>query len=259
METLFKLIASVLVGITSLFSTSPLSVKPSIPTYDYSPRNYVVFHGQRDRRVVALTFDADMTPKMKGDLEAGKVSSWYNNKVVQILEENNIPATFFLTGMWIELYPKETAELAKDPLFELGNHSYSHPAFEKKCTVLNYISNDKDYEEIEKTQKLLKDIAGIDNHLFRFPGGCYDVYDLSVVHKLGLDAIQWDISSSDAFNFHTQQLINNVSTHVQNGSIILMHMIGNRNAPKTSEALPTIISGLRYKGFDFVKVSELIK
>lgn len=259
MATLYKPIASILFGIIFLFARPTLGIETSVSAQEYSPSNYVIFHGPRDRRVVALTFDADMTPKMKRDLEAGKVASWYNNKIIQILEENKTPATLFLTGMWIELYPKETAELAKNPLFELGNHSYSHPTFEKKCTALNYITNDKDYEEIKKTQKLLKDMTGINNHLFRFPGGCYDAYDLSTVHKLGLDTIQWDVSSSDAFNFHTQQLTNNVFNHVQNGSIILMHMIGNRNAPKTSETLPIIISGLKAKGFGFVKVSELIK
>lgn len=259
MTLLAKIITLLLVTLTSFFVLSKKVPPPSVPIAPYSPRDSVITHGSRDKKVVALTFDADMTPKMKRDLEEGKVSSWYNKKVIDILETNKVPATLFLAGMWIELYPKETKELSANPLFQLGNHSYSHPAFEKKCTALNLIPHEKDDEEIEKTQKLLKDVAGIDNHIFRFPGGCYDDFALKEVHKLGLDAIGWDVTSSDAFNPNEPQLVSNVLNHAQNGSIILMHMIGNRNAPQTANALPTIISGLKARGFGFVKVSEITK
>lgn len=258
MAAILKLISSLILGL-NLFIPHGQPAKTNSPQAAFVPQQSVITHGPRDKKVVALTFDADMTPKMKKDLQTGKVSTWYNKKIIDILNADNVPATLFLSGMWIELYPKETVELSKNPLFQLANHSYSHPAFEKKCTALNLIPHTQDEEEITKTQKLLKDVAGVDNHYFRFPGGCYDDFALNKVHELGLDVVGWDVTSSDAFNPNEGQLITNVLNHAQNGSIILMHMIGNRNAPQTANALPTIIAGLKAKGFGFVKLSELLQ
>ncbi|WP_161882041.1 polysaccharide deacetylase family protein [Deinococcus alpinitundrae] len=63
-------------------------------------------------REVALTFDADMTPGMEGELRSGKVKSFDNEAVVRVLEETRTPATFFLTGMWAQVYPASALSLA---------------------------------------------------------------------------------------------------------------------------------------------------
>lgn len=219
----------------------------------------LINHGARDKKVVALTFDADMTPKMKKDLEGGKVESWYNKRVIDILKENKVTATLFLTGMWIEEYPQEAKNLAADSLFELGSHSYSHPAFETKCFALKLIPDSSDREEVVKTQKLLFGLSGRENKLFRFPGGCYSEADLKIVNDFGLTVVGWDTVSGDSFNGSVNQIISNVLKKIQNGSIVVMHMHGGPNAPKTADALPEIIKGLRAEGFSFVKVSDLLK
>lgn len=229
------------------------------PTGKYAPKDFVISNGARDKKVVALTFDADMTPSMKKELEEGKVKSWYNEKIVQILTNERVPATFFLTGLWIEMYSKETKGLAANPLFELANHSYSHPTFLTICYGLTLIPDSKDEEEVTKTQVLLKQVTGVDNHLFRFPGGCFEKSDAVIVHNLGLDIVGWDVKSDDGFNTNTVRIINNVLRRAKNGSIVLMHLHGGNNAPQTDEALIPIIKGLKEKGFSFVKVSDLIK
>jgi peptidoglycan/xylan/chitin deacetylase (PgdA/CDA1 family) len=228
-------------------------------TGKYAPKDFVISNGPRDKKVIVLTFDADMTPSMKKELEEGKVKSWYNEKVVQILVNEKVPATLFLTGLWMETYPKVVKELAANPLFELANHSYSHPTFLRICYGLMYIPDSKDEEEVMKTQELLKSMAGVDNHLFRFPGGCFEKSDATIIHNLGLDIIGWDVKSDDGFNTNTVRIINNVLRKAKNGSIVLMHLHGGTNAPNTDEALLSIIKGLKEKGFSFVKVSDLIK
>jgi peptidoglycan/xylan/chitin deacetylase (PgdA/CDA1 family) len=228
------------------------------PVGKYTPKDYVISSGSRDKKVVALTFDADMTPSMKKELEDGKVESWYNEKVVQILTNERVPATIFLTGLWMETYPKIVKELAANPLFELGNHSYSHPTFLRICYGLTYIPDSEDKKEVEKTQELLKDATGLDNYLFRFPGGCFEKSDATIVHNLGLDIIGWDVKSDDGSSASTIRIINNVLRKTKNGSIILMHLHGGSIAPNTDEALLPIIKGLKEKGYSFVKVSDLI-
>ena len=92
-----------------------------------------VTHGNRNLHQIALTFDADMTPAMKKKLDTGVVKSWYNQKIIDVLRQKNVPATIFITGMWAEIYPQVTRDLASDPLFEVANHSYSHPGFTPTC------------------------------------------------------------------------------------------------------------------------------
>ena len=220
--------------------------------------NQVVFHGLREKKLIALTFDADMTPWMEYLLQSGKVKSYYDKNIVSLLQKTQTKATFFLTGMWIELYPQPTRDLAANPLFEIGNHSYSHPSFDGFCFGLGQIPDSEDEEQVEKTQQLLKTVAQVDGKYFRFPGGCYSQKDLDIVTKLGLTVIHWDVAGEDGFNNSTVSIEQNILNHVQNGSIIVLHLNGPPNAPKTAEALPVIIAALKAKGYEFVKVSELL-
>lgn len=213
-------------------------------------------HGPSDKSKIALTFDADMTAAMKRRLTKHQVESWYNREVIKILEENQVKATLFLTGMWVETYPDEAQKLAQNPLFEIGSHSYSHPGFTRPCYLLRSISQKEKEAEIDKTQTILKNI-GIDNKLFRFPGGCHNQTDSDLVNSRGLSVVNWDVASGDAFNRNINAIIKRVVTQTKNGSIIVFHMHGGPNAPQTAPALRQIIPKLKERGYEFVKVSEL--
>lgn len=219
----------------------------------------VILHGKRDTKRVALTFDADMTYGMKEAILAGKINTSIDESTIQTLIKTRTKATLFLTGLWMELYPEQTKQLAKNPLFELGNHSYSHGAFDGFCFGLKPIPDTEKKGEIHKTQLLLKAATGIDNKLFRFPGGCYAKKDLEYTKQEGLVVIHWDTVGQDGFNNNSSSIEKNVLDHVKNGSIIVLHVNGAPTAPKTSEALPSVISTLKNRGYEFVKVSELLE
>ena len=238
----------------------PPETNPTSPEASLGASNpEVITHGSRERKLIALTFDADMNPYMKRLHDEGKVKSWYNKDVITALEETQTPATLFLTGMWIEMYPKVTKELAANPLFELANHSYSHPSFDGACYGLSHLADKDDETEIQKTQILLRIYTGVDNKYFRFPGGCYGKKDLEVVSQLGLQTIHWDVVGNDGFSRSPEKIEQNILSRVQNGSIIVLHMHGGPNAPETGVILPTIIKSLRAEGYAFVKVSELLQ
>ena len=74
----------------------------------------IVQHGPRGKPRVALTFDADLTALMRTRLVRGKVKSYYNEALINDLRRLRVPATLFLTGMWMEQYPDRTRELAAD-------------------------------------------------------------------------------------------------------------------------------------------------
>ena len=218
----------------------------------------IISHGPHEKKQIALTFDADMTPWMRDQYTSGNVASYYDNKLIDELKDTNTKATLFLTGMWIGLYPDVAKELAANPLFELGNHSYTHPSFSGYCYGLAQMDPSVKNQEIEKTQTLLFDLTQKKNTLFRFPGGCYGQDDITLLNKEGLTGIQWDVVGDDGFNDNTDVIVNNVLRTVQNGSIIVMHMNGAPNDPKSSEALPIIIQTLKDRGYEFVTVSELL-
>ncbi len=218
----------------------------------------VIFHGPRDKKKIAITFDAEMTDGMKASYLSGAVKSSYDKRIVDVLNQTKTKATLFLTGMWIELYPDVTRELSNNPLFELGSHSYTDSSFHGFCYGLKQISSTLRIEEIGATEKLLREHAGIDNQLFRFPGGCYTPDDVKLVNQANDTVVHWDVVGADGFNENTDQIIHNVVDNVQNGSIIVLHMNGVPTAPKTADALPSIIAQLKKKGFEFVRVSELL-
>ena len=218
----------------------------------------VVFHGSRDTKEIALTFDADMTPWMLQQLQQGATPSLYDKRITDYLTATNTKATLFLTGLWIEAYHDDTVKLAANPLFELANHSYSHPSFDGFCYGLPQMGPDQNVQEVMKTQQLLFDITKKQNTLFRFPGGCYSKANLAQINSEKLKAIQWDDAGEDGFTTNTAMIENNVITHVQNGSIIVLHMNGSPTAPVTADALPAIVTRLKEEGYQFVTVSELM-
>lgn len=218
----------------------------------------VVFHGHRDKKQIALTFDADMTYGMRDYLRSGEVESYVDEKSLAILNETQTKATLFLTGLWIEAYPQLTFDLGQNPLFELGNHSYSHPAFDGTCYGLTQVLDNEKVAEVEKTQALLKEVAGVEGKVFRFPGGCYSQKDAKMIEEKKLKTIQWDVAGQDGFNDNAEAIEKNVVDNVQDGSIIVLHMNGYPNEPRTAEVLPKIISILKERGYEFVKVSDLL-
>ncbi len=211
------------------------------------------------QKVVALTFDADMTPGMLRELKSGKVASWYNENVIAILRKERVPATLFLTGLWIETYPAATRNLSGDPLFELGNHSYSHGGFRLPCYGLSAIGKSSETAEVQKTDALLKKHATAFRKYFRFPGLCSAADNVRNVEAQGYTVIGGDVHGGDGFERNPARIALGVAGHVRPGSIVVLHLHGGPNAPQTANALPKIIGKLRARGYTFVKISDLLK
>ncbi len=216
----------------------------------------IVEHGPRDKKIIALTFDADMTTSMLRKLQTKEVKSLYDERIIEILNNTSTPATIFITGLWAQTYIEETKSISENPLFEIANHSLTHGSFTKNCYTLEQVKN-KNIELIE-TQKILQKITNITPQYFRFPGGCYEKEDLQIIADAKLIPVQWDVISGDAFQKDHNKIANTVINKTTNGSIIVMHLNGAPNAPGTAEALPSIISELKKKGYSFVKLSELL-
>lgn len=216
-------------------------------------------HGNRNLPEVAITFDADMTMGMVNNLKTGKIKSYYNKKVVDVLINENVKATMFLAGMWVEQYPDIAKSLAENKLFEIANHSYSHPGFTKNCFGLPKVPKWGKEGEFTKSQEVINKITGTTPKYFRFPGGCHNNSDVELANKLGFTVIDWDDASGDGFNINIKGMVFKLKKNTQNGSILVFHLHGNKNAPYSAEVLAQIIPYLKDKGFKFVTISEMIE
>lgn len=218
----------------------------------------VIAHGRRDLPKVALTFDADMTPAALRKLDNGEVASYVNQEVIDQLRIRQVRATLFLVGLWMQRYPELTAELAADPLFEVGTHSWDHPAFVADCYGLPTLPGPA-MAQLTPTQDLLDRLAGDrSTRLFRFPGACHDDAALAAIGPAGVTAIHFDVAGADGFQRDPGVIAANVLQGVQNGSIVVLHMHGGNLAPATGAALPAIVDGLRAQGYQLVTVGELL-
>lgn len=213
-------------------------------------------------RLVALTFDL---------CERADQISGYDGAIVDVLRGERAPATFFAGGKWMRTHAERTMQLMADPLFEVGNHGWSHG----NLRVLTGAKAEDQIAWAQQQYALLRDTlarragnAGVPQSeiacipempsLFRFPYGVCSPESLQTAAKLGLWSIQWDVISGDASRgAKPQQLVQTVLAGVRPGSIVVFHANGNGHG--TAAALPEIIRRLRDEGYRFVTVSELLR
>jgi len=215
--------------------------------------------GTRDKPLIALTFDSNLTPAMIAELDRHRVASFDNTAVVDVLDRLHVPATFFLAGLWVERYPDTVRRLAADPLFELGSHSYAHRPFAAPCFGLgSALPVGQMAADVQHSFDVLRQYTDHPVPYFRFPGGCYNQAAIDAVAPAGVTFIQYDVASGDAFGLSVDGIVKHVLTSVKNGSIVVLHITGGNTAPLTAKALPGIVEGLRAQGFTLVKVSDLL-
>ncbi len=207
-------------------------------------------------KVVALTFDADMTAD-EGPRAAGG-EHFDNPGLIALLRRLKVPATVFMTGRWAEEYPSQARSIGTDPLFEIANHSYSHYAFTSPCYGLPTMGSDGIGGEVERAFGAIRK-TGARNVVpyFRFPGGCYDDASLRALAAEKVTAVQWDVVSGDAFATDADAVAEQVLAGVKPGSLVVMHCTRSA-APVTDRAVGQVVPELRKRGYRFVKVSELM-
>ncbi|MEU3839624.1 polysaccharide deacetylase family protein [Streptomyces sp. NPDC028635] len=219
------------------------------PVFKNGPRTG---HG----KVVALTFDADMTADQGPRAAAGE--HFDNPGLISALRTLKVPATVFMTGRWAQQYPAQARAIDRDPLFEIANHSFSHYAFTGDCYGLPTVDPGRMRDDVERAYTAFR-AAGVKDArpYFRFPGGCYDRDALKALSGTGVTAVQWDVVSGDAFATDADAVVRQVLDGVRPGSVVVMHCTRSA-APTTERVVRAVVPELRKRGYTFVKVSELI-
>lgn len=190
---------------------------------------------------VALTFD--LCPVRKG---AG-----YDQTIVDHLTEHQIPATFFMSGKWMEKHDEQVEHLLGVGFFEIGTHGEVH-------AHLPMHNAEEQREEISRPVKVLHEHYAHEATLFRPPYGEYNDLTVDVVKALGLRFIQWSIESGDPDpSLSTEQILSRVAKRVKPGSIIVFH--ANGKGKQTRQVIERLtIEVLPHKGLKPMTVSDLL-
>lgn len=170
------------------------------------------------------------------------------SKVLDILKENNVKATFFLLGENM-VGNEAIMQRILDEGHEIGLHTYSHPIF----TKINYEQTEK---EIDLNIDLLYKICHYRAKIIRPPYGIISKNFLKIAKAKKLKIISWSNDSLDWKKGHTTKMIyEDALAKTHPGSIILMHDKSN-NYQQSIKALPLIIRKLKSEGYSFKRVSD---
>ncbi|MGH9932857.1 MAG: glycosyltransferase [Pyrinomonadaceae bacterium] len=214
-----------------------------------TPSSYVIQRGGDQPGLIALTFDDGPDPK-------------WTPAILDILKQEQVPATFFIIGKNGQAYPDLMRRLVNEG-HEIGNHTYTHPN-------LGEIPGSLTDLELNATQRLIESETGRSTVLFRPPyfGDAeadkpQEVEPALLAQKLGylmvglrIDPSDWQLPvTADEIVDRTLQRVgdNNPDTR---GQVVLLHDSGGDRVA-TVQALPRLIHELRARGFRFVPVSEL--
>ncbi len=188
------------------------------------------------KKQIALTFDDGPHPTL-------------TPRILNILAQYNIPATFFMVGKNVRNYP-EAARAVIEAGHEVGNHTFSHPH-------ISNLGEKAIFDEIGRCEDALEELCEYRPHLLRTPQGALTPSLEKCLKEDDYILILWSLDTRDWEHKSTAHLVKTVLENVQAGDIILMHDFIGHNS-KTPEALEKIIPALLAEGYEFVTVSALL-
>ena len=199
-------------------------------------------------KVIAITLDAC----------GGRKGSGFDRALVEFLRNNNVPATLFLCGLWIDANPGLTAELSKDPLFEIENHGLRHKPASVNGAIIYGRRGTKDpadaYDEIALNAKKIFDLTGRVTRYYRSGTAYYDDVAVKVCRDAGHIPVNFTIISGDAAGFSAERIERRIVSGAKPGAIIIGHI--NQPGSKFFSALKKVIPKLKSEGYRFVKLEE---
>lgn len=202
----------------------------------------VLTHAETQRKIIALTFDDGPYPP-------------YTQKLLKVLAEKNVKATFFMVGENASAHPELVREVQN-----AGHQIALHAGYHQDLLKL---SSEAVRDNIAFGKNTLENITGTPIHYMRPPHGFKDWSVMSEIASAGLQATNWSVIPRDWTNPGAEKIAERVIEKAQPGAIVLLHDGDSpkKQAPRdqTVEAVGIIIDTLRAQGYEFVTVEEIEK
>jgi peptidoglycan-N-acetylglucosamine deacetylase len=189
-------------------------IEPEVMLEDLLPQP--IYRGNMEKPMVGLMINVAW-------------GSEYLEDMLNVLDDYQVRASFFLDGGWL----KNNTELAREILdrgHEIGNHAYSHPD-------LRTMSIAEINDEIKKPEALIREL-GTRSYLFAPPAGAFDDRVVKVAHQQNMKTVLWTLDTVDWKKPPASTIKERIIPHLENGALILMHP-----TEPTVKALPDIIEG----------------
>ncbi|MFD6045759.1 polysaccharide deacetylase family protein [Streptomyces koyangensis] len=168
-------------------------------------------------------------------------------ELLDLLQREEVPATFFLLGKkHIEKYPETVRRIAEEG-HEVANHTWNHPR-------LTEIEPDEIREELTRTQKEIARLTGSEPTLMRPPQGRTDDTVSEISKELGLSQVLWSTTAKDYSTNDSELITERTLDQAGRDGVILLHDIYQGTVP----AVPGIIHALKKDGYTFVTVPQLM-
>ncbi len=224
----------------------PQATAPSEPAVDTREREqkavasvlaYTPFirSGAGRKREIALTFDDGPGP--------------YTPQVLDVLEREHVPATFFVIGIELRYFSASTVREIRDG-FVIGDHTETHP-------MLAQLSAHDQREELFEQAARIELLGGPRPTLFRPPYGSFNQTTFALLHQMHMLMVLWSVDTDDYQEPGVEVIVHRALEGAAPGAIILMHDAGG-DRTQTIAALPTIIGALRKRGYRLVTVPQLL-
>lgn len=200
-------------------------------------------------RVVALTFDACGGPSGSG----------YDQALVSVLRQHKVPATLFLNARWIDANPQAFAQLAADPLFEIGNHGTQHRPLSVTGRAAYRIPGTRNagevFDEVIGNRDKLTGLLGRTPRFFRTGTAFCDDVALRITGDLGQQMVNFEVNG-DAGATRPAPEVDRALRSAKPGSIVICHM--NRPGSGTAAGVASAVPALASAGFRFVRLSDYL-
>ncbi|HYF91850.1 MAG TPA: polysaccharide deacetylase family sporulation protein PdaB [Symbiobacteriaceae bacterium] len=195
-----------------------------------------IYAAKTDQQVLALTFDISWGQAMAP-------------KVLDVLKQENVKATFFLSGPWAKNH-EELVKRIKDDGHQIESHGQEH-------VDLNTLGREGAARNIGKAHAILQEMTGRAPTYIRPPNGAFSKESVQGAKDLGYATVIWSVDSLDWKNPGVETIINRSTKLIHPGAIVLMH--ASDSCKQTDQALPTVIRTLRQQGYQFLLLDPLIR
>ena len=195
------------------------------------------YMGDTTKKEIYLTFD--------NGYENG-----YTANVLDVLKEHNVPATFFVTGHYLDTEPALVKRMVNEGHI-VGNHSWYHPDLTTQ--------SDKEFKkELESVRLKVEELTGQkEMRYLRPPRGIFSEKVLDKSKELGYTSVFWSLAFVD-WKVNSQRgwrySYDNILKQIHPGSILLLHTVSKDN----SEALDHAIIELERQGYKFKSLDDLM-
>lgn len=216
---------------------------------DESLKEKIASLTKKEEKLAYLTFDDGPTLKATG-------------KVLDILKEEDVKATFFVVGKHVKEHP-ELVKRAYDEGHYIANHGYNHNNSKLYKSADSFIS------EIKNTDIEIGKAIGIENycsHVFRFPNGYMSPNNKAkkkeatkLLSDMNYTYIDWNCLNNDSVKKYSKtQLLNNLKKSAKNKGTLVILMHDTSDVNDTSAILKDSIDYLKEQGYEFRNFYDLI-